>query len=252
MPQSRNRSRTPRPVDIDPALVDICSSKPKRGRSITLTATIRNYDGKAVEKFKLTVSKDTAVRLEKDMLWHAANVATFHKSDLIRNSVLGDMLATAIGPPESTPRQFYLSCIREGIEEFGPWIVGFVDRVSGTKPPAKDDALLLKKLLAEAKQLGYEKGIFYYRNQRNRILKSTLTAFLIEFCLGGAEGWRYIHLFPPLKLSLMSIQKKREKPPGKEIAPLNIFRHYLGADYKRKLKHPKKLIVVPPSIRNLQ
>jgi hypothetical protein len=247
MAQASKRSRALRPAEINPEDVVIRTTKPKRGRPITVTATIKNYG-----ECKLTLAKDTAVRLEGDMLWHAQNVAVFHRSDLIQNSLIGDMLSTAIGPVESTRHQYVLSCIREGIEGFGPWIIKFVDRVSGTKPPTKDDALLLKKILVEAKKSGYEKRVFYSRNQPSRISKSTLTAFLIEYCLGGAEWWKNIRLIPPLKLSILSIQRQQGQTYGKKGGPLNLFRHYLGSDYIRKLKRPKILIVVPPRIRSLQ
>jgi len=252
MAQARKRSRTPRPAEIDPALVDIRSKKPKRGRPITLTAKIKNYEKAIIGECKLSLSKDTAALIQADLLWHAQNVAAFHQPNLIQDSLLGELITRTIGPPESTSYRYTLACIRESIEGFGPWIEGFVTRVSGTKPPTKDDALLLKKILAKAQKSGYKKSLFYRPNCPDRILKSTLRGFLIEYCLGGPEWWSKNHLLPPFMLSLRSIERQRGKAKGDQVSPLNIFRHYLGPDYKTKIKDPKKPIIVPPRIRGLQ
>lgn len=255
MPQASKPIRTPRPKDIDPAFVDITTNKPKRGRPITVTAKIRNPPSKVLETCSLNLFPKVAARIQQDLLWHAQNVAIHHKSDLINDSLIGDLLTCALKPP--TKRQWHQENLRMVIEADGPWIHWFALQVSGQKrisPKAKN---LLGKILSKAKSAGYSRSLFQSAHRPPRYLYSTLCAFLVEFCFGGAELWTNdLKRKPPVKLIRQSLERQRSRQGTQNYSDptgvKNIFKEILGNEYDKILETPTgETPTAPPAICRL-
>jgi hypothetical protein len=257
MPKASKPSRTPRPADINPDFVEYDSTKPKHGRPLTVTAKIRNPPSKVPETCSLKLFPKVAARIQQDLLWHARSVAAHHKPDLINNSLIGELLTIAVGPPEKTKRQWHKANLRLSIEAYGPWIHWFALRVSEGNRISPKFKNLLEEILSKAKSAGYRRNLFQSTHRPPRYLYSTLAAFLVEFCVGGAELWTDgLHTIPPVKLISQSLERQRSRQGSQNATDptgvKNIFKTILGNEYEKMLETPTgKTPTAPPAIRRL-
>jgi len=251
------RSRAPKPAEISPDLVAVRSTRPKYGRPLTVTAQFPNLRNNDHDTCSLTLFPGVAARIQQDLLWHAQNVAAHHKPDLINDSLIGELLTIAVGPPEKTKRQWLQANLRESIEGYGPWIHWFALRVSERNRISAKVEDLLEKILSKAKSAGYKRNLFRSTHRPPRYLYSTLTAYLVEFCVGGAELWTDgLQCIPPVKLISQSLERQRSGQGAQNYTDptgvKNIFKTILGNKYEKILETPiGQTPTAPPAIQRL-
>jgi len=256
MPPKAQPNRIGRPAKINPDFVDIGSNKPKPGRPITVTATFPNPHTKVLETCSLTLFPEVAANIQQNLLERVQDAVRCRSGDLEDESVIGQLLAVAMESVPKSKRQWMKPTLRACVEEDAPWIHWFALRVSTEKTLPEKFKDLLEKILSEATLAGYPETVFQGTHRPTPYLYSTLAAFLVEHCTGGANMWTDLKCTPPVKLIRQSLSRQRaqraHQTPPDPIGGKNIFKEVLGKDYKAFLAVPEgKIPLAPPAIQRL-